>query len=169
MTTKLTTLVLGTLLLASTALAEHKGDGKPCEMKDGKPCPMMLDKNAKPMEHGMAGHHMMDMSMKGDTSASSQAYQASNMSMHEGMNIVFTGDADIDFLRGMIPHHQGAVEMARIQLKYGSHPQLKRITRDIIRAQELEIRQMTTLLKQLEANKAGFHDSKWMGNHKGDM
>lgn len=167
MKTTLTNLTLGALLLAGTALADHAGDGKPCPMmKDGKPCPMMLDKTAKPMDHSM---HGMSMEPKGDASASSQAYAQGNMDMHKGMDIVFTGDADIDFLRGMIPHHQGAVDMARVQLKYGSHPQLKRMTREIIRAQELEIRQMTSLLKQLEANKSGHHDSNWMGQHKGDM
>jgi hypothetical protein len=224
MKTHLTTLILGTLMMASTAMANHKGDGKPCDMPNGKPCPMMLDKHGKPehqhgMKHGeepctmkvgepcrmmingkpmqagdlmpdgtpcpmkmegavhgahampMGQHAMsgMNMEMQGDTSASSQAYYAGNMAMHAGMNVPFSGDADIDFLRGMIPHHQGAVDMARIQLKYGSHPQLKRMTREIIRAQELEIRQMTTLLRQLEANKAGYNDSNWLGKHKGDM
>ncbi|MFZ2586997.1 MAG: DUF305 domain-containing protein [Alphaproteobacteria bacterium] len=162
----LTTFTLGAMLLAGTALADHAGDGKPCEMNNGKPCPMMLDKTAKPMAHAM---HGMSMEPKGDASASSQAYAQGNMDMHKGMDIVFTGDADIDFLRGMIPHHQGAVDMARVQLKYGSHPQLKRMTREIIRAQELEICQMKSLLKQLEGNKAGLSDSNWMGHHKGDM
>lgn len=168
MNLKLTTLTLTALLASGAAMADHMGDGKPCDMKDGKPCPMMLQKDASG-HHMMMDHGMMDMSAKGDQSASSKAYAQSNMDMHKGMDIVYTGDADIDFLREMIPHHQGAIDMARIQLEYGKNPQLKRITREIIRAQEREIHQMQTLLKQLEANKTGYHDSRWLGNHNGDM
>ena len=51
--------------------------------------------------------------MTGAESASTLAYMEANMAMHEGMAIAFTGDADVDFVAGMIPHHQGAVEMAQ--------------------------------------------------------
>lgn len=102
---------------------------------------------------------------QGVVNDSTRAYEEANATMHKDMTIKFSGDADIDFLRGMIPHHQGAIDMARVQLTYGSHPQVKRLTRAIIAAQELEIRQMTTLLKQLEANKKGHSDSVWLGDH----
>jgi len=41
-------------------------------------------------------------------SASTDAFAAANAKMHEDMAVDFTGDADVDFIRGMIPHHQGA-------------------------------------------------------------
>lgn len=51
-------------------------------------------------------------------------------------------DPDAAFAAGMIPHHQGAVEMARIELKYGKDPDMKSLAQQIIDAQEPEIRQM---------------------------
>ncbi len=42
--------------------------------------------------------------------------------MHTAMDIELSGNADVDFVRGMIPHHQGAIDMARIQLQYGKNP-----------------------------------------------
>lgn len=74
-----------------------------------------------------------------DSSASTEAYRAVNAAMHAGMDIAFTGDADVDFVRGMNPHHQGAIEMAKTVLKFGKDPEIRKLAEDIIRAQESEI------------------------------
>lgn len=77
--------------------------------------------------------------LRGDRGPSSAAFNAINQQMHEGMNITFTGNADIDFVRGMIPHHQGAVQMAKVVLAFGGDPEIKKLAQAVIDAQEREI------------------------------
>ena len=96
------------------------------------------------MDHGSMGHGSMDKSMepKGDTGPSSKAFAAANAKMHAAMDITFTGNADIDFVRGMIAHHQGAIDMAKVELEHGKDAELRKLAEEIIAAQEGEIRMM---------------------------
>ncbi len=59
--------------------------------------------------------------------------------MMAAMQIAPTGDADRDFVAGMVPHHQGAVEMAQAELKFGKNVALRRIAAEIIVTQRDEI------------------------------
>jgi uncharacterized protein (DUF305 family) len=59
--------------------------------------------------------------------------------MMADMTIKPTGDVDRDFVAMMVPHHQGAIEMAKAELKYGHNEQLRRIAQEIVVTQQQEI------------------------------
>jgi len=79
---------------------------------------------------------------------STPAYKQSMDKMMEGMNAPYTGDADHDFVTHMAPHHQGAIDMAETELKYGSDAKLKQLAARIISAQQREIAFMQTWLEK---------------------
>lgn len=82
--------------------------------------------------------------------------------MQDMQGILATGNPSIDFLQGMIPHHQAAIDMSKSLLKYGGkNKDVKRIAQDVIRVQTSEIAQMETLIKKMSkepnANKVKGH------------
>jgi uncharacterized protein (DUF305 family) len=96
--------------------------------------------------HGSHQGHSSSGSSKATTAT--KKYQQINDNMHKSMDIKFTGDADKDFLAAMIPHHQGAIDMAEVVVQYGKNPKVRQLAQEIITMQMKEIADMKQLLKE---------------------
>lgn len=91
-----------------------------------------------PVASMMPNHHTL----------ANQAFSTAMTSMHTAMELVqMTGNIDTDFAAMMIPHHQGAIEMAKTELQYGTDPRLRRLAQEIIVTQQSEIELMQLTLK----------------------
>lgn len=91
-------------------------------------------------------HSGHQMPMSGAPAAETEYRQAMDR-MHGAMgSMTYTGNADIDFARGMIPHHQAAIDMAKTVIEYGSDPEIRKLAEDIVAAQEREIAQLEAWL-----------------------
>lgn len=108
----------------------------------------MLFGSAVVLAGGADPHAHHDHGSGKPVSEAAAAYAAVNDKMHKAMAVELSGDADVDFVRGMIPHHEGAVEMAKVQLKYGTDPELRKLAEEIIKAQDTEIAFMKSWLEK---------------------
>jgi uncharacterized protein (DUF305 family) len=108
---------------------------------------------AMPLASGARADDMKGMDMSGAhakakpaASPADKAFATSMATMMKGMNVKPTGKPDTDFVRMMMPHHQGAVDMAKVELQYGTDPELRQLATDIVAAQEKELAQMKAWL-----------------------
>ena len=119
-----------------------KRDEKGCNAQMEKAMGMMTNTDMKP------GMDMKMMAPDPSDSASTKGYKAAMMKVMDGMPMMkFTGDADLDFMIHMRPHHQLAVDMAKVDLANGKDAEVKKLAQDIITAQEKEIAVIDAWLK----------------------
>src|ERR1700722_15450522 len=85
----------------------------------------------------------MNMSTKpAARTAPDTAFRAATKPLLTRMKGKPTGNPDKDFVLMMMPHHQGAIDMAKVELQYVTDPELRQLATDIVTAQEKEIAQM---------------------------
>ena len=89
----------------------------------------------------------MDMGANRGTPAD-KAFMASMRKMMKDMEVKPTGRTDKDFVLMMMPHHQGAIDMAKVELQYGKDPLLRKMAEEIVKAQEEEIGAMKAWLSK---------------------
>ena len=96
--------------------------------------PALVKAETMPMPH--AAH------AKRNASPADKANAAAMDKMMKAMDAKPTGDPDKDFVIMMMPHHQGAIDMANVELQYGKDPMLLDLAKGIVAAQEREIAEM---------------------------
>lgn len=145
--TRSISIALALLALAGPAFAQssHQGHG-------AAPAP-----GAAPMGMGM-GMGMMNMEsmqtmMKTmmpapNDAASTKDFKSADMKMMHDMAVPYTGNADVDFRTKMIPHHQGAIDMAKVALAHAKDETTKALAAQIIKDQEREIAEMREWLSK---------------------
>ena len=69
--------------------------------------------------------------------------------MMKNMSMTYSDDADVDYIKGMIPHHQGAIDMAKVALQYAKDPDVLKLAGEVVKAQEGEISFMQDWLKRM--------------------
>lgn len=169
-----TTMAAAGLMFAATtgtfAQSEHEGHHPGGETAPPSPAPEAQSEGAAPMQkegmggmmggkdmpmmkmmqemHGKMMGGGMAMQPKGDTGPASQALNGIIAKIHGEMTLPFSGNPDVDFVRRMISHDQGAVDMAKVVLAFGKDEKVQKIAEDVIRTNEANITSMQTWLEQ---------------------
>jgi Domain of unknown function (DUF305) len=82
--------------------------------------------------------------------------------MHTAMQkIRYSGNADADFASLMIPHHQGAIEMSKVELQFGTNPRLRRLAQEIIVTQQSEIEVMKGAMRDFPLSSLNLKRQNW--------
>jgi hypothetical protein len=115
----------------------HEGHG-------AKKPPASKKTPAKKRGSGSGAHHSASTSR----GAAVAEYQVAHQKMMRNMAVPYTGDPDVDFRVQMIPHHQGAIDMARVALRHANDPWTRQMAEGVIVEQQREIAEMQAWLAQ---------------------
>jgi len=130
--------VVAILVLTAPAFAQRQDQGN-------RPMP-----NTQGHQGMMPGQDMPGMTMPSDPA--SRAYMEAMRKMNQDMmGKPMTGDADRDFATMMMTHHQGAMDMARVELDHGKDPTLKKMAQKVIDDQSKEIKELQGWLQKHQA------------------
>ena len=143
--------------LAAPAWAEDHGSHMQSAVKLPEACKMAAQAGGKDsMMKDMQSHMSQAMqSMPAQTGDTQKGLQQAMMTMHGPMmQGAMAGDADVAWICAMIPHHQGAIDMARAGLKGADNAESKRLAEETIQGQEREIAKLTAWLEK-NAKKEG--------------
>ncbi|HYH39989.1 MAG TPA: DUF305 domain-containing protein [Azospirillum sp.] len=140
-------LATGAALLAGTAAAQQG------------PAPGPMGGPGMPGNQGMMqgqgqGMHQGRNAPAMPADPASRGYMQSMRTMNSAMRKPMTGNADQDFARMMLAHHQGAVDMARVELQHGTDPELKAMAQAIVDEQTKEIQRLQDWIRQHPAKPA---------------
>lgn len=94
----------------------------------------------------MADEMSASMNMGANATDADKAFAQAMQKMMKNMQMKPTGNPDKDFVMLMMPHHQGAIDVAKVEVKYGKDPMLLKMAGEIIKAQEQEIGEMKAWL-----------------------
>ena len=150
-----TALILGLMapvasMAQPAAAPHHPPAGQSAPATSAAPAPAQPAASSMPMM-SMMGDMIKMMSMgsqpKGDAGPSSQAFNGLMQRMHQDMQMTYTGNADTDFVKAMIPHHKGAIDMAKVVVAFGKDPEVRKLAEAMIKAQEEEVSAMQSWLK----------------------
>jgi hypothetical protein len=130
-------LVMGTGWMATARAHSHGHNGHGMDHGPGH-------KGQAPHSHGHKGHGAHSRTSP-DTPAVRE-YKAAHARMMRDMDIPFTGNPDVDFRMHMIPHHQGAIDMARVALRHAKDPWTRQLAEAVIIEQQREIAEMQAWL-----------------------
>jgi hypothetical protein len=148
--TRSISIALALFALAGPALAQssHQGHG-------AAPAPGTAPMGQTGMGMGMGMMNMESMQTMMKTmmpspsdAASTKDFKSADMKMMHDMAVPYTGNADVDFRAKMIPHHQGAIDMAKVALAYAKDETTKALAAQIIKDQEREIAEMREWLSK---------------------
>jgi hypothetical protein len=102
---------------------------------------------AKPAAGKSRAHRAAAHAGRGNRgNASTREFHAAHERMMRAMALPYTGDADVDFRVQMIPHHQGAIDMARVALRHSKDPFTRQLAETVIIEQQREIAEMQAWL-----------------------